>query len=213
MFRSRADEAAEAQQLQQFVASAIQAVPSAADVDIAAVQAVDASFEPAAFVAGAAGLFRAVRQALDAANLDAVAGRLAPELAAALGHQLYYATTMTHRLTMSEVDDLVVELRGVEATSDGAIRAVVRFHTTGRLGEIALGTDVPPATQLGQLPLRQWLEVWRLSRPAGVPTPPPASACPTCGAPASGESHCRYCQALLVDATAGFRVDAIECLG
>lgn len=216
MFRARDERADEARRLQAFVATELApsiASAGASDADVAAVRSIDATFDPAAFLAAAAALFRTVRAAYNDANLDAVAGRLAPELTVVLGHQLHAAATFAHRLTMSGVDDVVPELRGVEASSDGTIRAIVRFNVTGRLGEVLLGADVSQATQLAQLPVRQWFEIWRMSRPAGVATPPPATSCPTCGAPASGQTHCRFCQALLVDGVAGFRVDAIECFG
>lgn len=212
-FRSQAEQLDEAQRMQAFMAYQMPPAMSATDVDLAGVQSVDASFDPARFLAAAVALFRDVRSAYNNANLDAVAGRLAPELAAAMGHQIHAATTLTHQLNMTAIDSVTPELRGVEAGVDGSIHAVVRFHVSGRLGPVVLGADVPPATQLGQLPLRQWFEVWRLARPAGVASPPPASNCPSCGAPASGETHCRYCGALLVDATAEFRIDAIECFG
>ena len=97
--------------------------------------------------------------------------------------------------------------------STGDIVCVVRYDVDGRMGQVLLGADLPAETQLAALPTRHWYETWRFSRPAGAPTPPPATACPSCGAPASGESHCHYCNALLIDSTASFRIDSIECMG
>ncbi|MGH8890836.1 MAG: TIM44-like domain-containing protein [Acidothermaceae bacterium] len=178
--------------------------------DLRAARAADPSFDAEAFLSAVTGLFRDVRSAYSDGNLDRVTGRIAPELAAIFERQSRF---LTGERTMSAVDAVAAELHGVEMGSDGELRTVVRFDVTGRLGAVALSADLPPATQLAGLPTRHWFEIWRLSRPCGFTTPPPATNCPSCGAPSTGESHCHYCNALLIDATANFRVDAIECMG
>jgi hypothetical protein len=186
---------------------------SAPAVDVRAVQAIDASFDLNAFMTGAASLFRDVRAAFNTGSLDPVAGRLSPELTAIMGKQLQYATTIARQQNMTSIDDLSVELLGIDAASTGEILTVVRYDVVGRLGEIVLNAAVPAATQLAALPQRSWFEIWRLARPAGISTPPPATVCSSCGAPATGETHCRFCHALLVDATVGFHVVGVECMG
>jgi hypothetical protein len=210
LFRSRDNEAT---RLQAFVLPAAPAPPSASVVDLADVQQIDPSFDPALFLVGAQSLFLDVRAALSAGSIDPVAGRLSPELTAMNGKQLQYAVNAAHQLTMSSIDHVTPTLRGVEPLSSGDLMCVVRYDVVGRMGPVALTGDVPPATQLAGMPQRPWFETWRLSRPAGVTTPPLPTACPNCGAPATGESHCHFCHALLVDATAQFRVDSIECMG
>jgi predicted lipid-binding transport protein (Tim44 family) len=210
LFRSQRDTAT---RLQAFVTESMPAQLSASAVDVAALQGLDGSFDPAAFLAGATSLFRDVRGAFNSGSLDVVAGRLSPQLTAVMGKQLQYATTTTHQQNMTAIDDVSVELLGIDANSTGEILTVVRYQVLGRMGEIQLNVDVPPATQLAGLPQRSWFEIWRLTRPLGSANPPPATACPSCGAPASGETHCHYCNALLVDATARFRVAGIECMG
>ena len=213
-FRSRDDEAA---RLQSFVLADPIGVVGAGvggdGVDIAAVQRVDATFDQALFLAGATSLFSDVRAALSAGSIDPVAGRLSPELTAMLGKQLQYATTAGHQLTMTSIDEVTAILRGVEADSTGTIVCLVRYNVVGRMGLVALGGTVPPASQLAAMPQRPWFETWRLTRPAGLTTPPLPATCPSCGAPTTGGTHCTYCHALLVDATAQFRVEHIECMG
>jgi hypothetical protein len=215
LFKSRDKEAA---RLQSFVL----ADPTGAgngvgvggdDVDVAAIQRVDATFDPPVFLAGATALFSDVRAALSAGTIDPVAGRLSPELTSMFGNQLQYAVTTGHQLTMTSIDQLTATLRGVEADSAGSIVCLVRYDVVGRMGLVALGDAVPPATQLAAMPQRPWFETWRLTRPAGLTSPPLPSTCPSCGAPTTGGTHCVYCHALLVDATAQFRVEHIECMG
>ena len=129
------------------------------------------------------------------------------------GKQLQYALSSGHQLTMSSIDQVTATLRGVEADSAGSIVCLVRYDVVGRMGLVALGASVPPASQLAAMPERPWFETWRLTRPAGLTSPPLPATCPSCGAPATGETHCAYCHALLVDATAAFRVEHIECMG
>ena len=214
LFRSRDNEAA---RLQSFVL----ADPAGAggvgvggdDVDVAAVQRVDATFDPTLFLAGATSLFSDVRAALSAGTIDPVAGRLSPELTSMFGNQLQYAMTTGHQLTMTSIDHVTASLRGVEADSAGNIVCLVRYQVVGRMGLVALSSNLPPASQLAAMPQRPWFETWRLTRPAGVTSPPLPATCPSCGAPATGETHCVYCHTLLVDATADFRVEHIECMG
>lgn len=209
LFRSRDEEAT---RLQSFVLADSRSQASA-DLDIAGVQRVDASFDAEAFTTSAQSVFLAVRAAINTGSLDAVTGRFAPALGAVMGNQLRYAVSTAHVQTMTSVDHVAASLRGVEALSSGDIVCVVRYDVDGRLGQVLLGADVSPETQVAALPTRHWYETWRFSRPAGAPTPPPATACPSCGAPASGESHCHYCNTLLIDSTASFRIDSIECMG
>jgi hypothetical protein len=183
------------------------------DVDVAAVQRVDATFDPTLFLAGATSLFSDVRAALSAGTIDPVAGRLSPELTSMFGNQLQYAMTAGHQLTMTSIDQVTATLRGVEAGSAGDIMCLVKYDVVGRMGLVALGDSVPPANQLAAMPQRPWFETWRLTRPAGVSSPPLPTTCPSCGAPATGGTHCAFCHALLVDATAQFRVEHIECMG
>jgi predicted lipid-binding transport protein (Tim44 family) len=183
------------------------------DVDVAAVQRVDATFDPTIFLAGATSLFSDVRAALSAGSIDPVAGRLSPELTAMFGNQLQYATTSGHQLTMTSIDQVTASLRGVEAGSAGDIGCLVRYDVVGRMGVVALGGSEPPASQLAAMPQRPWFENWRLTRPAGLASPPLPATCPSCGAPTTGGTHCPYCHALLVDATVAFRVEHIECMG
>ena len=178
--------------------------------DLNAVRSADPSFDADEFLVAATALFRDVRSAYSQGHLDTVAGRISPGLVAIFDRQSRF---LTSERTMSAIDSVTAELHGIEMASDGELRTVVRFDVTGRLGVVALSADVPPATQLTALPTRRWFEIWRLSRPCGFATPPPATNCPACGAPITGESHCHYCNALLIDATANFRVDAIECMG
>jgi hypothetical protein len=210
LFRPRDNEAT---RLQAFVLPAAAASPSASATDLADVQQIDPSFDPALFLVGARALFLDVRAALSAGSIDPVAGRLSPELTAMYGKQVQYAVNAAHQLTMSSVDQVTPTLRGVEPLSSGDLMCVVRYDVVGRMGQVALTGDVPPATQLATMPQRPWFETWRLSRPTGVTSPPLPTSCPNCGAPATGESHCHFCHALLVDATAQFRVDSIECMG
>jgi hypothetical protein len=209
LFRSRDDEG---DRLVSFVSAGVLDAPTAAELDTAAVQRVDASFDPAAFLAAAQSLFVDVKAAMNSGSLDKVAGRFAPPFAARTGNQLQYAVS-AHQLTMASVDHVTASLRGTEALSSGDIVCIVRFDVLGRMGQVALGGNTPPDSQLASLPQRTWYETWRMSRPVGVEGPPPATVCPSCGAPASGETHCHYCNALLVDATASFRIDSIECMG
>jgi hypothetical protein len=206
LFRPRDDGAARLQ-------AAVLGLSDATALDIRSVRLVDASFDPAAFIASAASLFADVRAALSSGAVDPIAGRLSPELTAIIGKQLHYATSIGHQLTMCSIDKVTATLRGVEALSNGTIVCVVRYDVTGRMSQVMLTGDVPPASQLAATPQRTWYETWRLAQPAGVTSPPPATACPSCGAPASGETHCHYCHALLVDATTQFRVENIECMG
>jgi hypothetical protein len=198
--------------MQAFVSS-IPAPTSAAAVDVRAVQAIDATFDLDAFMAGASSLFRDVRAAFNTGSLDSVAGRLSPELTAIMGKQLQYATATARQQNLTSIDDLSVALLGLDVGSAGEILTVVRYDVVGRLGLVMLNATVPAATQLAGLPQRSWFEIWRLARPAGISTPPPAAVCSSCGAPATGETHCRFCHALLVDATVGFHVVGIECMG
>ena len=142
-----------------------------------------------------------------------VAGRLSPELTSTFGNQLQYAMTTAHQLRMSSIDQVTATLRGVEADSSGNIVCLVRYDVVGRMGLIALSGAVPAASQLASMPQRPWYETWQLTRPAGVTSPPLPATCPSCGAPATGETHCAYCHTLLVDATEQFRVEHIECMG
>jgi hypothetical protein len=210
LFRSRENEAT---RLQTFVLPAVATPASGSDVDVAGVQKIDPAFDPALFLVGAQALFLDVRAALSAGSIDPIAGRLSPELTAMNGKQLQYAVSAAHQLTMSSIDQVTPTLRGAEPLSNGDLMCVVRYEVVGRMGPVALTGDVPPATQLAAMPQRSWFETWRLSRPAGVTTPPPPTACPNCGAPATGETHCHFCHALLVDAAEQFRVDSIECMG
>jgi predicted lipid-binding transport protein (Tim44 family) len=189
------------------------APPSATAVDLAEVQRIDPTFDPALFLVGAQALFVDVRAALSSGTIDPIAGRLSPELTVMFGRQLQYAVGSSHHLTMTSLDQVRPTLYGAEPLSSGDLTCAVRYDVVGRMGQVTLGGDVPPATQLAAMPQRAWYEIWRLSRPAGAPAPPVPAACPNCGAPATGESHCRYCHALLVDATVLFRVDSIECMG
>ncbi len=209
LFRPRDDEAA---RLQSFVFSDARS-PGSTELDIAGVQRVDASFDAEAFTTSAQSVFLTVRAAMNTGSLDAVTGRFSPALCAVMGNQLRYAVSTAHVQTMTSVDHVAASLRGVEPLSTGDIVCVVRFDVDGRLGQVQLGADAPPETQVAALPTRHWYETWRFSRPAGAPAPPPATACPSCGAPASGESHCHYCNTLLIDSTASFRIDSIECMG
>jgi len=216
VFRSRDNDAA---RLQSYVfadptgTGNLGGVGVGGDVDVAAVQRVDATFDPTIFLAGATSLFHDVRAALSAGTIDPVAGRLSPELTSMFGNQLQYAMTTGHQLTMTSIDQVTATLRGVEAGSAGDIMCLVKYQVVGRMGLVALGDSVPPASQLAAMPQRPWFETWRLTRPAGVTSPPLPATCPSCGAPATGETHCIYCHALLVDATAQFRVEHIECMG
>jgi len=182
-------------------------------VDIAAVQRVDASFDPTLFLAGATSLFTDVRAALSAGSIDPIAGRLSPELTSMFGNQLQYAMTTGHQLTMTSIEKVTATLRGVEAESAGDILCLVKYDVVGRMGLVMLNASVPPASQLAAMPQRPWFETWRLTRPAGVTSPPLPANCPSCGAPATGETHCVYCHTLLVDATVQFKVEHIECMG
>jgi len=212
LFKSRGDEAT---RLQSFVLAenTVGGASGPGDVDVSAVQRVDATFDPNLFLAGATSLFSDVRAALSAGSIDPVAGRLSPELTSMFGNQLQYAMTTGHQLTMSSIDHVTATLRGVEAQSAGDIMCLVKYDVVGRMGLVALGGSVPPASQLAAMPQRPWFETWRLTRPAGVASPPLPTTCPSCGAPATGETHCAYCHALLVDATTQFRVEHIECMG
>jgi predicted lipid-binding transport protein (Tim44 family) len=216
LFKSRRDDAA---RLQSFVldptgTGALAGVGVGGDdVDVAAIQRVDATFDPTLFLAGATSLFSDVRVALSSGTIDPVAGRLSPELTSMFGNQLQYAMTTGHQLTMTSIDQVTATLRGVEADSAGNIVCLVRFEVVGRMGLVALGDSVPPASQLAAMPQRPWFETWRLTRPAGITSPPLPATCPSCGAPATGGTHCAYCHTLLVDATAQFRVEHIECMG
>jgi predicted lipid-binding transport protein (Tim44 family) len=210
LFKSRDNEAT---RLQSFVLADPTGASGVGGVDVAAVQRVDATFDPTVFLAGATSLFSDVRAALSAGTIDPIAGRLSPELTSMFGNQLQYAMTTGHQLTMTSIDHVTASLRGVEAGSAGDIMCLVRYEVVGRMGLVALGGSVPPATQLAAMPQRPWFETWRLTRPAGVASPPLPATCPSCGAPATGGTHCAYCHALLVDATAAFRVEHIECMG
>jgi hypothetical protein len=183
------------------------------DASLAAVRAVDPAFDSGAFLTAAAALFRDVRNACNDGSLDAVAGHVGGEFAAAFAKRARFMTTTSHRRDMSAIDAVTPQLHGMEVRPDGSVLAVVRFDVVGRMGQIALDADVAPASQLAGLPTRSWYEIWRLARPAGVATPPAATSCPTCGAPAAGGSHCRYCGTLLVDAGASFVVESVECMG
>jgi hypothetical protein len=182
-------------------------------VDLSDVHHVDAAFDEALFLAGVTSLFLDVRAAVSGGSIDPVAGRLSPHLTALIGNQLRYAVESGHELSMSSIDHVTAALRGAEALSDGDLVCLVRFDVAGRLGPVALLSDLAPAAQLAAMPTRTWYETWRLARPAGVTSPPLPQECPSCGAPASGETHCHYCHSLLVDATAQFRVQSIECMG
>jgi len=182
-------------------------------VDIAAVQRVDATFDQRLFLAGATSLFSDIRAALSAGSIDPVAGRLSPELTSMFGNQLQYALTTGHQLTMTSIDQVSATLRGVEADSAGAIVCLVKYDVLGRMGLVAMNGTVPAPSQLAAMPQRRWFETWRLTRPAGLTSPPLPATCPSCGAPTTGGTHCTYCHALLVDATAQFRVEHIECIG
>ena len=201
----------EANRLQSFVLADPRSTASTS-LDIAGVQRVDGSFDADAFTTSAQSVFLTVRAAINTGSLDTVTGRFSPALCATIGNQLRYAVS-TRVQTMTAVDHVAATLRGVEPLSTGDIVCVVRYDVDGRLGQVQLGADVPPETQVAALPTRHWYETWRFSRPAGAPAPPPATACPSCGAPASGESHCHYCNTLLIDSTAAFRIDSIECMG
>ncbi|HEY0871163.1 MAG TPA: hypothetical protein VGD55_12245, partial [Acidothermaceae bacterium] len=99
LFKSRDDQAA---RLQSFVfadPTGVGDVGAAGGIDIAAVQRVDASFDPTLFLAGATSLFTDVRAALSAGSIDPIAGRLSPELTSMFGNQLQYAMTAGHQLT------------------------------------------------------------------------------------------------------------------
>jgi hypothetical protein len=182
-------------------------------IDLNAVHRVDAAFDADQFLAGATSVFLDVRAALTGGTIDPVAGRLSPQMTASLGNQLHYAVESAHVMGMSSIDAVTAVLRGVEALSTGDLTCLVRFNVSGRMGPVSLIGDMPPAAQLAAMPTRTWYETWRLSRPAGVSSPPLPTACPSCGAPASGETHCHYCHSLLVDATTGFRVQSVECMG
>jgi predicted lipid-binding transport protein (Tim44 family) len=216
LFKSRDNEAT---RLQSFVLAGTTGAAKAVGigtpdgVDIEAIQRVDATFDPTLFLAGATSLFSDVRAALSTGSIDPIAGRLSPELTAMFGNQLHYALTSGHQLTMTSIDHVTATLRGVEAGSAGDITCLVRYDVVGRMGLVALGGATPPQTQLAAMPKRPWFETWRLARPAGVTSPPLPATCPSCGAPATGGTHCAYCHALLVDATIEFRVEHIECMG
>jgi hypothetical protein len=210
LFRARDDESA---RLASYAAFKGAGVNAADQVDLGAVHRVDAAFDADLFLAGATSLFLDVRAALTAGSIDPVSGRLSPQMTASLGNQLHYAVESGHELGMSSIDTVTAVLRGVEALSTGDLTCLVRLNVTGRMGPVSLISDVPPPVQLAALPTRTWYETWRLSRPAGGASPPLPTACPSCGAPASGETHCHYCHSLLVDATTGFRVQSIECMG
>lgn len=213
LFKSRDNEAT---RLQSFVfadTTGASAPSRFGGVDVAAVQRVDASFDPTLFLAGATSLFSDVRAALSAGSVDPVAGRLSPELTSMFGNQLQYAMTTGHQLTMTSIDSVTASLRGAEASSAGDIMCLVKYEVLGRMGLVALNGSEPPATQLAAMPQRPWFETWRLSRPAGVTSPPLPATCPSCGAPATGGTHCAYCHSLLVDASIQFRVEHLECMG
>jgi len=213
LFRPRDNEATRLQAFVLPAAGAAAAPPAGSEIDLADVQQIDPTFDPALFLVGAESLFVDVRAAMSAGSIDPIAGRLSPELTAMYGKQLQYAVSAAHQLTMTSIDHVTPTLRGVEPLSTGDLMCVVRYDVVGRMGQVALTGDVPPATQLAAMPQRPWFETWRLSRPAGVTTAHLPTTCPNCGAPATGESHCHFCHALLVDATAQFRVDSIECMG
>jgi len=189
-FRSRDDEAA---RLQSFVLADPIGVVGAGvggdGVDIAAVQRVDATFDQALFLAGATSLFSDVRAALSAGSIDPVAGRLSPELTAMLGKQLQYATTAGHQLTMTSIDEVTAILRGVEADSTGTIVCLVRYNVVGRMGLVALGGTVPPASQ-------------PIPKPSALMVPPPRMSL---GAHPWCSSECGSCRRQPANETGGPR--------
>src|SRR5450755_4027445 len=154
LFRSRDKEAT---RLQTFVLADSRSQASA-DLDIAGVQRVDASFDAESFTTSAQSVFLSVRAALNTGSLDAVTGRFSPALCAVMGNQLRYAVSTAHVQTMTSVDHVAASLRGVEALSTGDIVCVVRFDVDGRLGQVQLGADAPPETQVAALPTRHWYE-------------------------------------------------------
>lgn len=195
--------------LMEFVA-ATPANPWMTRTDLDAIRTADPAFDPDQFLTAATALFCDVRAAFSEGALDRVAGRVSSELIAAFDRR---SRLVTSERTMSAIDAVSAQLQGAELSSAGEVHTIVRFDVTGRLGVVLLTGDLTPQTQLAGLPTRHWFEIWRMSRPLGSATPPPATNCPSCGAPATGESHCHYCNALLIDAAANFRVDAIECMG
>jgi hypothetical protein len=154
-------------------------------------------------------LFTAVRRACTLGDLTPVADRIAPDLRKALIHQQETLAAAGNR-RITRIDQVSAGAFNGQIPGPEDRMMVVRYKVSGGLGEAKLGDDLD--AQLGVLPARTWVEIWRLARPADAPAVEPATTCPNCGAPSNGLAACRYCGTSLLATATDFAVESIEWL-
>lgn len=154
-------------------------------------------------------IFTDVRRACTVGDLGSVSGRIAADLAAALGRQQDTMAAQGQR-RVTRIDSVTARPLGGQAPSAEDRTMVIRYAVTGGLGNAVLGDDLD--AQLAVLPSRTWFEIWRLDRPAGAPPVEPAATCTNCGAPGNGLTTCRYCGTQLCQVPSDFAVGSIEWL-
>jgi hypothetical protein len=206
LFRGRGDDALTAFANEQIQALA-SAVPGSAGP--AGPAGVDGDAAWTSVAAMAVDLFTAVRRASTLGDLGAVTDRIAPDLRKALIHQQETLAAAGNR-RITRIDQVTAGAFNGQIPGAADRMMVVRYAVSGGLGVAPLGEDLD--AQLAVLPARNWVEIWRLARPADAPAVESAVTCGNCGAPSNGLATCRYCGTSLLTPATDFAVQAIEWL-
>jgi predicted lipid-binding transport protein (Tim44 family) len=164
---------------------------------LADIAAGDAGFDRDMFLDQARAAFAAVKQAVAARDLTAVAGELGPGITSTLQAQVERLTAQhaIHRIDDLNIDGMAIARAQHTAEFD---HVVVRFDA--RAAQYGVD-ELKHELVFGNQAVQPFIEYWTFTRAAGVrsATPDAPPACPNCGAPiAAGSGRtCRYCRAAL----------------